>query len=366
MRIDKARAARVLMEEAMRAGEVGLESEGQREWEEELHRFSEACRGTSQTHVAFLGTALLAKATTLETDVYAVKARASTPGAYSARGLGHDVLVPNAPRLGIDLGVSGREPLNNQPYFRVLRATEDSLMPLVRDPAPVTALLAVLGRLDKVQTEAEARTALRAFIKVRRGYLSRYPTALTDLEGSRILPRVADFAAEFVGEASEGGRRAQAVAAGILCAVFGREVVEAARVNDPDRHLPGDVGVRYRPGGTWRLVLEVRDKPVSVEDLMLLAQKAAKAGVARAGCLAISSSQRSLDPAEARAWALKHGVVLEVLQSWSAFVDACLYWGPATASPVELVATAIVEAHRHLVEVEASVSAVERWRSITA
>lgn len=58
-------------------------------------------------------------------DVFAVKVGAEGEGAYSARGLGHGVLVPLAAELGINLGVTGREPLNNQPYFRIKRVSEN-------------------------------------------------------------------------------------------------------------------------------------------------------------------------------------------------------------------------------------------------
>jgi hypothetical protein len=33
----------------------------------------------------------------------------------------HSVLVPLSAELGFSLGVTGREPLNNQPYFRMTR-----------------------------------------------------------------------------------------------------------------------------------------------------------------------------------------------------------------------------------------------------
>lgn len=84
-----------------------------------FENFSQLCETSSRIHIAFLGTALLAKAVSLEVDAFAVKAGSEHPGVYSARTLGHGVLVPNSPQLGIYLGVTGREPLNNQPCFRI-------------------------------------------------------------------------------------------------------------------------------------------------------------------------------------------------------------------------------------------------------
>jgi hypothetical protein len=46
--------------------------------------------------------------------------------AYSARTLCHTVLVPLAAELGFNIGVTGREPLNNKPYLRMTRLGDDT------------------------------------------------------------------------------------------------------------------------------------------------------------------------------------------------------------------------------------------------
>ena len=192
------------------------------DWLQRIRAFSDACVDSSKTHIAMLGTALLAKATDLRADAFAVKEGGATAGAYSVRSLGHGVLVPCAPALGINLGVTGREPLNNQPYFRVMRATEKELLPLVRGHAqePVKLLVRMLTLLDAVKTASEARAALRAFIHVRREHQTTYATApktpplITPSQLVGLLERL-------VGEDSEGGKRAQAGAAGIMDAVAG-------------------------------------------------------------------------------------------------------------------------------------------------
>ena len=74
-------------------------------------------KSASKTHIAFIGTALLARSTDQRTDVHSLHVKAGTPGAYSARSLAKDVLVPASRELRMHLGVTGREPLNNQPYF---------------------------------------------------------------------------------------------------------------------------------------------------------------------------------------------------------------------------------------------------------
>src|SRR5437879_199656 len=123
MVIDTAEALKVLEEQARLALEEPLPDHN--EWIDRTRRLSALCEHGPRTHIAMLGTALLAKATEPRIDVFALKTSAGTPGAYSARALAKDVLAANAPRLGIHLGVSGREPLNNQPYFRGDRIDDD-------------------------------------------------------------------------------------------------------------------------------------------------------------------------------------------------------------------------------------------------
>jgi hypothetical protein len=78
---------------------------------------------SSKLHIAFFATAILAKTIDPKADLFAIKPE-NAPGnanAFSARSLCHSVLVPLSAELGFSLGVSGREALNNQPYFRMTR-----------------------------------------------------------------------------------------------------------------------------------------------------------------------------------------------------------------------------------------------------
>src|SRR5262245_27759407 len=81
-----------------------------------LERAKKVGEFPSRTFIAKLGTALLAKATEPRVDPFALKVR-DLPTAYSARSLCKDVLVPCAVDAGIHIGTTGREPLNNQPFF---------------------------------------------------------------------------------------------------------------------------------------------------------------------------------------------------------------------------------------------------------
>src|SRR6185436_8909390 len=113
-----------------------------------------------------------------------------------------------------------------------------------------------------------------AFIYVRRQWNPVYSTldlVVAKLDLNQFIEKVTQFA----GEDSEGGKRAQAIVAGTLDLLAGPENVLTTRVNDPDRHLPGDVGVRM-PGSkaVWQRVFEVRDKVVEPADLYHFAKKA--------------------------------------------------------------------------------------------
>lgn len=357
LQVDQQRAAEILLEEARRAETDDVPAE----WERDVERLSQACAEASKTHIAFLGTALLAKATDIKVDAFAVKAGAKTPGAYSARSLGHGVLVPNAPKLGISLGVTGREPLNNQPYFRIFRATRKEILPLVKGTSrkPVEILCEILERLDGIRRPDQARRALRAFIKVRRRY---WPAALTAAPTSLPinLEQLIELIVEFVNARSEGGKRAQAIAAGIMDLFAGPERVEAGRINDPDRHLPGDVGVRSPLIDTaWESVMEVRDKVVSESDLILFCQKTAEAGVQKAAVLAAASTQKEFKIHDAREWAAARGVALTVFWGWEHFVRQAVFWCPHPWADAIVRGDQFIRVR--LIAAEVSTAALREW-----
>lgn len=231
MKIDKA-AANLLLREAAGAYVVNAD------WEGKVERLSQLCAdGASKTHIAFLGTAMLAKAINLEADLYAIKPTHAkdNDNAYSARTLCHSVLVPFAAERGISLGVTGREPLNNQPYFRMTRL-DDGTPIHSGGRAAFDYMLELVRELSRIRDEGEARAALRAFVAVR----ARYQVIYTRDAGEvRITPdQLTQAIADFVRQDSEGGRRAQAVVAGLFDVFAGAGRVESGRINDPSRKYP--------------------------------------------------------------------------------------------------------------------------------
>jgi len=353
--IDKQIARLILFEEAAKAMAGYVDPT----WVKPLEAISVAARDTgSLTHIAFVGTAILARCLWPDVDVFAVKDRAG-PGAYSARGLCHGVLVPNAPELDVSLGVTGREPLNNQPYFRIERLTRDAP---VRSTARPTLHL-VCDLLDRlaVSSDEQARQAMRAFIDVRRRHGTRYARSV-DASIQITTPELVLAIEQLVADGSEGGRRAQAVVAGLMDVLFGASRVDARRVNDPSRTIPADVNVRGTSGDGWERAFEVRDKPVSREDLYLLVDKCRKQGAAEAVMVAIAPSPAINLLTEAQAWAAERGVALTVFSDWISLVGQALHWGSLPTLQAAKLVPARIE--QRLIEAEVSEQALALWQSL--
>jgi hypothetical protein len=363
--VKKRDALDILEEEAKRARLEPVDNN----WVTKVQRLSSMCvdKG-SRTHIAMLGTAMLAKATNPKVDVFAIKARADSDGAYSARGIGNEVLAAHAPRLGIDLGVTGREPLNNQPYFH-----EDSVRELepffhAHARPAYHLLLEILTELDTT-TPAETRHALRAFLHAR----AKKPRT-RDLDESPVAVLERSFAASlaaFTDERSDGGKRAQAVAAGILDAMYSDDRVLVARVNDPDRHFPGDVAIAHPPSkqpeyvpsweheGKIDTVYEVRDKLVADSDLFHFVEKAARQRIRRAAVIGAHRDQRPLLLSEVEAHAQSQRVKLTMFVHWRDFVSDALFY--STNDPASVLDLACKRILTRLQELDAPDDTLDRW-----
>jgi hypothetical protein len=359
MKIDKAVAMAVLREEGLQSEKGPVD----KDWSAKIEKFSQLCAdGISKTHIAFLGTAMLAKSINSKADLYAIKPNLArdNENAYSARTLCHSVLVPAAAELGISLGVTGREPLNNQPYFRMTRLGDNTPVH-AGGRAAFDYMLELVKELSAYQTEAQARVALRAFVSVRRRYQPRY----TSDEGKvTVAPeRLATLIAGFVKEDSEGGRIAQAVVAGLLDVFAGTGRVESGRINDPSRNYPGDVCIRMAEDpDTWEKAFEVRDKPVSFSDAQIFGKKCIDTGVREAAVVMVADNQPMLDAQALSSWASEFGIGLTLFQGWPMVVDQILFWAELPKPEAALQAVERIEAR--LIAVEASPHAVSRWQSL--
>lgn len=357
MKIDATTAKRILRAAAVEAGPVDAA------WRRKIEHLSELCEeGVSKTHLAFMGTALLAKSVDHRADLFAIKPKLAPDNAraFSARTLAHGVLVPLAAELGFSIGVTGREPLNNQPYFRMTRL-DDGTPVHAGGRAAFDYMLELIRELQELSTEAEAQEALRAFIAVRRAYIPRYEQTEGEVA---ITPEALTFAIHaLVSEESEGGRRAQAVAAGLFDVFAGPDRVESGRINDPSRKYPGDVNVRtVKDPELIEKAVEVRDKPVSTADVQIFGQKCVALGVQEAAVLMVAEGQPRLDISRLGAWAIERGLSLTLFHGWPEFVEQALFWSEQPKLVAANFAAAYIEAR--LIAVEASPQAVQSWQKL--
>lgn len=361
IRIDKKEAAALVRRAATEADR----EEFDRNWFEKVEMLSQLCeQGGSRTHIAFLGTGLIAKAVRLDVDLRAIKPQhaGDNPRAFSARTLCHSVLVPLAAELGISIGVTGREPLNNQPYFRMTRLG-DSTPVHAGARAAFDYTVKLIDELENVATQEQARAALAAFIAERRRYQPNYIVP----EGeTMIAPGSLPVAIEaLVRDASENGRRAQAAVAGLMDAFAGPERVASGRVNDPSRRHPGDVCVRaVTDSEVWEKAFEVRDKPVALSDVQIFGSKCLNMGVHEAAVVAIADNQTPLDSRKLSEWSAEYGLSMTLFMDWETIVEQVLFW---SSDPQLLVAgRAVKYIHERLIGVEASPGAVELWAQLTS
>lgn len=357
--IDKKTAADILRVEAKTSARGAVFET----WLAKVEELSRLCEeGNTKTHISFLGTAILAKSINANVDLFAIKpAHAqSNPYAYCARTLCHGVLVPMSAELGFNLGVTGREPLNNQPYFRMTRL-DDGTPVSSRGRAAFDYMLLLVRGLQEIRNVAEARKALRAYISVRRGHQRRY--IRHDAQLSVSPQRLLELVQEFVRQDSEGGKRAQAVVAGLMDVFAGPDRVKSGRINDPSRRQPGDVCVASREVSThWEKAIEVRDKPVLASDVQIFAKKCADMGVRETALVMTSDLQERLDNDSLTEWATNYGIGLTLFYSWKEFVPQALYWSEPPKP--EGATLAIGYIHERLITVDASEATVRFWQKL--
>jgi hypothetical protein len=308
--------------------------------------------GVPKTYTPFLITALLARAVDGAIDPYSIKAD-SGPHAYSARSLAHQHVIPLLKTERIGVRTTGREPLNNQPFFRYDRVDQIARVQRSKDFADFKSMLGEVTRLDS----AQAKMALAAFLaaRVELSAASEVPMP-TAAVLSVVVPAEYDA---FIRRRSEGGRRAQALAAAAFDLAFSD--VRTSRVNDPSRHEPGDLAIFA--GGRLQQVVEVRDKPMSQSDLQHFLDNALAYGCRRVTAVAVSARQEPLDPAALDAVRAKgQPCHISVTYSIEDLLDRVMTYSPLP--PEEAWIEFGAAAARRLREVEASSATLREWNVV--
>jgi hypothetical protein len=309
--------------------------------------------------VAFLGNALLARATLGErVDPRSIKARSGERG-YSARGT-VSVLVAGKQAFGYGLGVERAEPLNNQPFFHADRV-EDIAIEEVKGGSReyLRALKGYLRDIDSMTAE-EAEAALAAFIVVRRRVADeRRQAAAAKLRSEPLsLPRLARVATSFVGDRPEAGRRGQALTAAALDCVLPR--VELGAIHDPDAF--DVVGFRGPDDEVPSLVVQVKQKAVGEDTAVELAEAAAEEGSGAALLVAIDRSQETLDEEAIARRVEPSGVTVVVATSVAALLRSLAAY--SARRPEEVAAGLPGALEQRMREIGCEPDAIEEWREL--
>ena len=308
----------------------------------------------SKTFTPVLGTALLAKATDPRIDALSLKQK---PGknAYSARVLADKVLVPGAIVYGYFLRTTGREPLNNQPFFRYLRIDE---IDRIKGGAAayLPKLIEACEEINMLGSE-EARLALAAFLRVR--IQAHEDRENIDLRASELsLLETIDKTVRFVTEKPEGGKRGQAFVAAAFD--LGGHDVRSIRVNDPSRNMPGDVIVIQ--SAVPVLAVEVRQKPVDFEDTQHFAESLRGGGVPLGLVAMLSPKQKQLDADEVQAKAEQnYGVALDCAYGVRQMLLTSVTW---SGQPLDESLRTFPERYlSRLREIEVADESIREWAS---
>jgi SacI restriction endonuclease len=354
VKVNKGQALRLLE----RAAEVARSGPIDSTWSRLVADLRKVAFPGSITYSIAFGTAALAKATEPKVDTYSVKARLGG-NAYSMRGIGNGILAAHALRLGFDLGLRKREPLNNQPFFSIGNVKDIEDRPDNRDVrAKLIEALGVLGETDA----AGAFKALAAYLAA-----CPVPLAVVAMDsgaGDDLDQRALVAAIErFVADNSERGARAQAVATGLADVKYGSDRVRVEGVYSPSRNHPLDVAILAEGDEeNFELGFEVRDKPVDPTEIGFTAQTAKEHGMKYAGVLAVSSAQRPFDPVALAAQeevAAGFGVYVRVFTGWSEFVADALWCSHEPATPGD----AYRAIHLRLSELEVSPEGMALWKA---
>lgn len=305
---------------------------------------------TSKTYTQALGTVLLARATDDRIDPLSIKTEYG-PNTYSLRTVGHGVLVPAARNLGFSIRNTGREPLNNQPFFRY---DHMSVIDRVRDKtghAQFVAGVTKIGELDRDQ----ALAALAAFLRVAIAVAQQLDDYVVD-PGAMTVQRVVSAVATFLGGRTDRPRRTQALVAAAFDVTH--QDVRARRLNDPSRDYPGDIQAFEEDQPI--LAVEVRAKNVPSTEVEGFVSACHQAAIERAFMVILWPSHQALSVDMLRQKSLdEKGVLLTIIEQVEDLLLDVFGWADL-ALPVALRIFVISTLER-LKEIEATEESLAQW-----
>lgn len=311
-----------------------------------------------RTYTPALCTALLARACDESVDPLSIKEKFSDRS-FSLRTLGHSILVPISVELGFDLKATGREPLNNQPFFRY-----DHYSTVERIQSSARPYFERLHRaLEAVDVEGysreEAQSALAAVLSVciEAGQKKRRVISGSTLVESSLIAQTELY----VTSGRDVPRKLQACVAAALDMTFERVI--SRRLNDPSRDFPGDVHV-LRLDGTPLLAVEVRGKSVSGEELEQFVRSAAAADIPRTALVVHAASHKSLltDSLITSDLERYYERVVKVNENVSSFLRDIFAWSDCDVA--EILSFFPNAMYQRMLEIEVGQLELDRWADL--
>ncbi|MFG3123273.1 restriction endonuclease, SacI family [Streptomyces sp. NPDC048201] len=311
-----------------------------------------------RTYTPALCVALLARACNDSVDPLSIKEEYSDR-TYSHRTLAHGVLVPVSVELGFDLKATGREPLNNQPFFRYDHISEiERILPSARPY--FERLQSALQMVDaEGYTRQQARSALAAVLTV---CIEANRKKQRVVSGSAIVEASLIAQTEvFVTSGVDIPRKLQACVAAALDMTYPE--VASRRLNDPSRDFPGDVHA-LRKDGSPLLAVEVRGKPVTPEELEQFVRSVTDAGIPRSALVVHAVGHKSLLLNETTAIRLeqKYGRVVKISESVSSFMRDLFVW--SSHDTLEILSSFPDGMYKRMSEIEVAEQELDRWANL--
>lgn len=311
---------------------------------------------TAKTWTPAFATMLLAKTIDDQLDAFSLKVDKSDPRSYSLRGLCHSVIVPAAAEKQFSIRNTGREPINNQPFFRYSRIDE---LERVRDVRDRDFFVEVTKKVEELSS-SQAFEALAAFLYVALEEAERIKRIVVrseqiDPDGARVA--AVDFLRR---DAEDRPRRLQAFAAACLDMAFSD--VRTRRINDPSRDFPGDVQVIDEDEPI--LTMEVRGKAVSQTEVSQFVGAAKRAGFLRALIFVDAAKQPHIDVREATKGHDLRGVQVAIYVSLTELLGDAFLW---SNRPSKNTAEAFTQCMlSRLREIEVAEASLREWARAVA
>lgn len=320
------------------------------EWKQYV---AEVWRFDAKTWVPAFGAVLLARSVNDKIDPGSIKvlkepARDKT---FSLRRLAHEVLVPLSRELGFSVRTTGREPLNNQPFFRYDHVDDIDRVGSPADLARYRELLDQVGLLDCQQALLALAAYLQVGIAESRNKLPRAEPPVS--VGLTVLSDSIDKMVKIPGL---GPWVTQALGATMLSIRHPGVIVR--RLNDPSTDYPGDVqGVNAH--GEVVVCLEARCKMVTFADSVAFSSACAAGDMHKAVLLALGEQRdESLAIAARRSWD-DQGVVLNVITTAEQTFQQLITWADGSAQ--EILARIPGEMEKQLIAMEAPGHVTDAW-----